>query len=597
VTNIDLTLFLKIHRLHQSCILGMSNTMLKLLWLLYPILGDAYAFQQSRKLYRMGSSSKLCKFPSMVTKCENKYRFSQLRQMGAMMTLDNGDDNSMEGVQSIRNKDYQTESLHNRRRFTLFSPEEEHWWKPAMTICGPALIGMMADPVLSMMDTGFVGRWMGSVDLAALGVCTSIFHLAFNSFYAITAATTTLVAAAAVTDTTSDESQQQADARIQNVIQISLILGLTIGLGVLHTLQQAGPWCLARMGISSTSVLYLPAIQYLTTRAWAAPAVLAIFVSEGAFRGMGNTRIPLVASLMAGLINLVLDPVLMLCFGMGVTGAAAATAVSQYGSMGIYLYCLQKRNLLISTQHVPSTKDSGDGIHRVRHVLQTILGANLSMLTKQASLLTAWAYATAQATRLGPDHVAAHQVALSVWLILALAMEGFAVAGQILASPVAKIPHRIRSLTRFMWKLATAQGFLSTLILWVVGPFIPRCFTSDPILQQHIGILIPHLAMQQLLISFTLIMESLIAGGQKFTWLAVGTVLSTGVAISAMHAATSVEQIWYQGITLLFVGRLTSAFLGLIHMNFRSRFDHSKKDWWRKVKHYLFVRKPIKILP
>jgi putative MATE family efflux protein len=597
--------------------------MLVLTWLIYPLLGDAYVVQQSRKQYQTGSS-KLRMLPPVISRCTDKYfRFSQLRQSDISMTLDNGEENSHEG--DIQRKDYPNSKMRkvqNRIWSMLLPPDEQHWWKPTMTICGPALIGMMADPVLSMMDTGFVGRWMGSVELAALGVCTSIFHLAFNSFHAITAATTTLVAAAAATATAvtstataaaataavvttetnlednitlDSESQQQADARIQNVIQISLILGLIMGFGVLGTLQLAGPWCLARMGISSTSILYLPAIQYLTTRAWAAPAVLAIFVSEGAFRGMGNTRIPLVASLLAGLINLVLDPVLMLGFGMGVTGAAAATAISQYGSMGVYLYCLQKRNLLVSTQHQSNTQEGdGGGITKVRHILQTILGANLSMLTKQASLLTAWAYATAQATRLGPEHVAAHQVALSVWLILALAMDGIAVAAQILASPIARIPNRIRSLTKFMWKSASAQGLLSTVLLWVVGPLLPQCFTSDPILQQHIGVLIPHLAMQQLLISLTLVNESLIAGGQKFTWLAFGTVISTMVAISAMHAATSVEQIWNRGITLLFVGRLVSAVLGLMSMNFRTPLDpNKKKDGWRKGIFNVFGQKTI----
>jgi len=66
------------------------------------------------------------------------------------------------------------------------------WTKQTFEIGVPALIGMIADPLLSLVDTGFVGR-LGAIPLAALGACTSIFHLAFNAFRATTTATTSLV--------------------------------------------------------------------------------------------------------------------------------------------------------------------------------------------------------------------------------------------------------------------------------------------------------------------------------------------------------------------------------------------------------------------
>ena len=64
--------------------------------------------------------------------------------------------------------------------------EEEknyNWTSQNFELAVPALIGMLADPLLSLMDTAYVGR-VGSLELAALGACTSIFHLAFNAFRA-----------------------------------------------------------------------------------------------------------------------------------------------------------------------------------------------------------------------------------------------------------------------------------------------------------------------------------------------------------------------------------------------------------------------------
>lgn len=439
-----------------------------------------------------------------------------------------------------------------------------NWWNPMIAICAPAWVGMMADPVLSMMDTAFVGR-LGTVELAALGACTSIFHLAFNAFRATTAATTTLVAAA--------ESKEEQ----KKVIQVSLCLGFVLGWAVLGVLQVAGPSFLNCMGVSSSSVLYPPALQYLTTRAWAAPAVLGLVVAEGAFRGFGDTRIPLVASLMAAAINLVLDPFLMFTCELGVTGAAAATAVSQFGAFGVYLYFLRKRNMLPSRNTddlSTSTTSTTTTKIKSRQVIMTILGANLSMLAKQASLLMAWAYATAKATRLGKEQVAAHQVALSFWLVFALWLDGSAVAAQVLASQVATVKSKIRSLTKYMLKIATAQGIVSMLAIFALGPLVPVLFTTDPIIRHHIGLLIPHLAVQQILISLTLVVESLAAGGQQFSLLAWGTLVSTLISVKQIQSATSVEQIWFRGINMLFAGRLITALLGVARVNgvFGTRF-------------------------
>ena len=61
--------------------------------------------------------------------------------------------------------------------------ENYNWASQNWKLAIPALIGMLADPLLSLMDTAYVGR-VGPLELAALGACTSIFHLAFNAFRA-----------------------------------------------------------------------------------------------------------------------------------------------------------------------------------------------------------------------------------------------------------------------------------------------------------------------------------------------------------------------------------------------------------------------------
>ena len=435
------------------------------------------------------------------------------------------------------------------------------WTSQTLALALPALIGMLVDPLLSMMDTAYVGNLGSSTELAALGACTSIFHLAFNAFRATTAATTSLVGNAS----TKLEKRQ--------IVKISLSLGLVMGLGVGSFLRILGPWCLGAMGIQKAGPLFAPGLSYLKTRSLAAPAVLAITVSEGAFRGYGDTKIPLLASGTAALVNLLLDPILMLPpLSRGVQGAAAATAASQVGALGVYLWFLAKRKML--PQKSTNTEEVSTKANSSR-VVRTILGANLAMVCKQGSLLLAWAYATAKATRIGQAHVAAHQVALSCWLVFALLQDGAGVASQVLltkvlsgnegaeASSDQNRHEKLLSLVKYMLKVSILQGLVVTCGFLLVTPYLPGWFVrEDAIVRGHLQQLLPHVAGQQLLVSLTLILESLAVGGKQFRTLAVGTALSTILSAAQIRSSTTVVGVWSRGIVGLFAGRLVTAVIG-----------------------------------
>mmetsp|Transcript_12642 Transcript_12642/g.26774 ORF Transcript_12642/g.26774 Transcript_12642/m.26774 type:complete len:598 (-) Transcript_12642:44-1837(-) len=483
------------------------------------------------------------------------------------------------------------------------------WTKQTFEIGVPALIGMIADPLLSLVDTGFVGR-LGAIPLAALGACTSIFHLAFNAFRATTTATTSLVATALSTHG-RDQKENEEEARI--VTDTSLRLGLTIGAVVLAALSLGWSRALGAMGIGEGSELINPAQSYLRIRALAAPAVLLISVAEGAFRGYGNTRIPLLASFVAAITNLVLDPIFMFPMKMEVGGAAAATAISQIVAASVYMLFLRRRKMLPQevTKNEAAATETIDkkpliyspkpSIDRTRIVLE-ILKANAAMFFKQGSLLFGWAFATGKATRLGHFHVAAHQIALSFWLIFALILDGSAVSAQVLMSRnyaayqsnVCDIydkdeepgvcrgaRHSIRSLSVYMLKFALVQGFLSTLLIFGLGQFAPSVFTTDPTIRLHLNAIIPHLAWQQVLISLTLVAESLAIGGSKFNLIAVGTAISTVVAVKILNGAKNIVEIWSGGIVALFVGRLVTALIGVLDLN--GAF-HSLNKWLAPTK-------------
>jgi putative MATE family efflux protein len=313
------------------------------------------------------------------------------------------------------------------------------------------------------------------------------------------------------------------------------------------------------MGVTQSSNLYKPACDYLFARCWAAPAVVGIVVSEGAFRGNGDNKTPLIAAAVAAGTNLILDPLLMFPLGLGMTGAAAATALSQFGAAGLYGWRLWKRKLLPQPQDTIKIN--------VAKVIKSILGANAAMLAKNLSMLIFYTAATAIATRLGSVHVATHQVCLSLFWLVTMWLDSGSVSAQLLLSKNMNNPQKARSLTKYMCKYALIQGVAFSAIVAAIGRFVPGIFTSDPMVTKYIAHCLPHLALQQTIVSICLVLEGLAIGGNQFRFTAAGTAVSTAVGLWKMFQATSVVDIWASAVNTFFAMRLIFAVLGVIRVH------------------------------
>jgi len=154
-------------------------------------------------------------------------------------------------------------SVQKRNLDIVGEDDDTPWNTQNLRIAVPALMGFMADPFLSMVDTGFVGR-MGVIDLGALGVCTSVFHMCFSIFRGSTVATISLMNSA------TTDAEEHHIARIS--LQLAGVLGTIVFLGL--RFLGAGTWLLSTMGVTPDSPLFHPACRYLFARAWAAPAVV-----------------------------------------------------------------------------------------------------------------------------------------------------------------------------------------------------------------------------------------------------------------------------------------------------------------------------------
>ncbi|MEA1902123.1 MAG: MATE family efflux transporter [Actinomycetota bacterium] len=324
----------------------------------------------------------------------------------------------------------------------------------------PALGALAIDPLLTLADTGFVAR-LGTTELAALGVDTAILGFAFFAFNFLASVITPLVARALGRGNEDEARRWVGDA---------LVLAVGLGVLVAVVVLLAAPLFVDLMG--ATGDVVDPAISYLRIRAFAAPAVLIVTAGHGAFRGHKDTRTPLLVAVGVNALNLVLDPLLIFSFGLGLEGAALATLIAQYGGAVWFLWLIRSRRM--------ASRPSG-----LSEAIPSLLalGRNGAMLTaRTALLLMAFTVAASTATRIGPETIAAHQLVVQIFLLTALIADSFAIAAQAMVGETAGAgdaqPVHVLSKRLVMW--GVVAGLMLTVFL-LVGRYPLSLLASDAV--------------------------------------------------------------------------------------------------------------------
>ena len=404
----------------------------------------------------------------------------------------------------------------------------------------PALGALAADPLVSMVDTAFVGR-LGVVPLAALGVNASVFSLAFVVFNFLAYGTTPMVARALA----------QGDRRAAGKLAVEA-LTLACATGVVATallLALAEP-VLALMG--ATGELRDPALGYLRIRAFAGPAVLIVTAGHGIFRGWQDTRTPLWITLGLNLVNLVLDPLLIFGLGWGLEGAAIATVVAQWSGAVLFLVLIlgTRRESMGVELRLPRPRD-----------LRPLLRVGGALLVRTLSLVSTLTLATAVATRLGTAEVAAHQVASQLWLLLALVVDALAVAAQALVAGADEGEARRVGNRILLWGLGV--GVVLAVAFGAARPWLPRIFTTDPDAVARVDTLLPFIIWMQPLNAVVFVWDGIFMGAQRFRILAVQMLFSGGVAaillLRVVPSGWGLEGVWWAIVALMAVRAITLA--------------------------------------
>lgn len=202
-----------------------------------------------------------------------------------------------------------------------------------VTLTITSAIGLVSLFAVDLIDLYFLSLLDNQAVIAALGFAASImfFNMSFSIGLSIAMSATV---ARAIGEKEDLKARQLALNNFCFSVSFTAVIALLTWMVKVELLQ----W----VGATGNALLY--ADQYLTIILPSLP-LLAIAMSGGALlRAMGSPKLSMLAMLSGAAVNLVLDPILIFVFDMGIEGAAVASVMARVAVAVVALYLIYARH-------------------------------------------------------------------------------------------------------------------------------------------------------------------------------------------------------------------------------------------------------------
>ncbi|MFC4602952.1 MATE family efflux transporter [Rhodococcus kronopolitis] len=332
----------------------------------------------------------------------------------------------------------------------------------------PALGVLAAEPLYLLFDIAVVGH-LGALPLAGLAVGGLILAMLSTQLTFLSYGTT---ARAARLHGSGDERGAVAEG-----VQATY-LAVGIGLAVVAAVYAVGGPVTS--AIAGDAEIAAAALSWLRIAVFGAPLILVAMAGNGWMRGVQNTLRPLRFVLVGLAVSAAACPVLV----HGLLGAPRweleGSAVANVAGQSVTAACFV---VALLRERVPLRP------HATVMRAQVVLGRDLILrsLAFQACFLSA----AAVAARFGAAAVAAHQVVLQLWNLLALTLDSLAIAAQTLVGAAlgAGNAAQARQLAGRLARWSTVFAVLLAGAFALGVSVLPGLFTADPEVLDQIGVI------------------------------------------------------------------------------------------------------------
>ncbi len=323
-----------------------------------------------------------------------------------------------------------------------------------------SMVGLLALFFVDLMDMYWLSL-LGQIELAAaIGYAGSILFFTLSLSIGLS-----IACGAVISQVIGGGDRPRAKKLVGNVLLIVLCFSLPImllGLGLLDTLLGwLGAEGRAKSLAYSYMLIVLPSM----------PLMAVAMAISGVVRALGNAKDAMYLTLIGGFVNAVLDPVFIFGLGLGIEGAAIATALSRVAMLGYGIWLLVVKNNLLSAPDLVCFW------HDAKRYFKVAVPAMLTNLSTPIGV----AYITAVMAQFGDGAVAGNAI---ISKIQPLAFAGlFALSGSI--GPIAGQNLGARNFERIAETLKQSTKFVllycvvACLILFVLTEFLVAAFQAQ----------------------------------------------------------------------------------------------------------------------
>jgi len=367
----------------------------------------------------------------------------------------------------------------------------------------PTLGALVAEPLFLLVDTALVGH-LGASPLAGLGIASIILQTAVGLLVFLAYATTPAVARLLG----AGDERGAVRAGIDG-----MYLALAVGAVLLVIGLLGGSSAVAAFGAAPE--VAAAATTYLLISVWGLPAMLLVLAGTGLLRGLQDARTPLIIVGVGFAANAALNALFIYGFGWGVAGSALGTVVAQWGMAVWFVAGIVRRSRGVSL--------------RPRLAGITVVAASGSwLLLRTVSLRVAMLATVIAGSLLGVTGLAALQVALAVFSLLAFVLDSLAIAGQ------AMVGHslgggdraRVRLVAGRLIRFGLIAGVALGVVLAALSPVLGFVFTDDAAVRSALVPVFLILALGGPLAGFVFVLDGVLIGAGDGRYLAFTGILN-----------------------------------------------------------------------
>jgi len=334
----------------------------------------------------------------------------------------------------------------------------------------PALFAGIAEPLLSIADTAFVGHLpeLAKESLAAVGLVGVFLSMLIWILGQTRSAISTIISQYLG----ADKLDEVANLPAQAIFAVLLLSFAIIGITYPFTRE------IFQLYNASETLLDL-SVTYYKIRIFGLPFTLLTFAVFGTFRGLQNTYFPMIIAILGASLNIVLD--YLLIFGIdfipayGIQGAAYASVIAQFAMAVIAIYFLYKKTPIRLKLQLPVNPEMGNLTKMIANLFVRTIALNVALYM-----------GSSYATKYGEDSIAAYTIAINIWFFFAFVLDGYSSAGNILSGKLlgAKKYISLKQLGKTLTNYGIIAGFLLSILAVVFYHKIGLLFIKDEIVLQ-----------------------------------------------------------------------------------------------------------------